>query len=149
MHIPYTKKQFIDFAKHLRPDLKNQSLKSWFADFMRRWSTKLGVHAAKGLTKAHVRPETLEDCHAWVNELPAFLDRHGLSLKNMVNADETRLRISLGSNSEVTINTTRRPKRSREEAKGTKYGTYLPFVLATGELVMDVFVIPVTIAPSV
>ena len=148
LHIPYTKREFIAVVHELHPSLAKNSLQSWFEDFARRWKSKISVRAAKRLSEPRVHPETLPNVKIWVQEFPAFLKRHGLKLKNIVNTDESRIRINLGPNGETAINTTRRNKASREEAKSTKYGTYLPFATPGGDIVMDVFIIPADMTGS-
>ena len=146
--IPFKKQEFIALAKHLRPDLESHSLRSWFLDFMTRWKSRLGVNASKGLEGERLDPATLVNCERWVQEYPEYLRRYKLSEKNTINADETRIRTNFGSKGEITINTVRREKHSRKEDKGTKYGTYLPFVFASGDLAMDVFIIPTALHPN-
>lgn len=47
-HMPFTKAEFIAFARKLRPDLADRSLQSWFGWFMSRWKAKLGSSCGKG-----------------------------------------------------------------------------------------------------
>lgn len=71
------------------------------------------------------------------------MNRHGLSYQAIVNVDETRIKINFDSVKTKTLNTTKRKKHSKKEQRSSSFSSYIPFVTSVGEIILDIFVIPI------
>ena len=110
----------------MRPDLKDRTLDRWKINFLSRWKTKLAAGNAKGLAGKRVSEDTLAQCKQWVQELPDYAAKYGLSMVNMINVDETPLHTSVGSRPVSVINSTRRPKFPQVRREGDEAGELGP-----------------------
>eukprot|EP00727_Mastigamoeba_balamuthi_P002352 m51a1_g12113 hypothetical protein (598) ;mRNA; r:1434-3227 len=140
-NVPLSLKEFLDLVHTVHPELADHSLRSWAPDFLARWHNRISARTAQGLSSARIAQTTLPTVQQWVDEFPAFMQHNGLSWLWIVNADETRVKISsIGSGGKV-LTGKRRPKTSKiEEPKG-KFATYLPFITSTGRTLFDLFII--------
>jgi len=140
-HAPLASAELIKLARAVRPDLAGRSLEKWKINFLKRWKTKLALGTAKSLVGKRISQDTLKQCKQWAEELPKYANRHGLSMKNLVNVDETPLRAALGSGSSRVINSRRRLKFSMFGGRESTQGSWVPFIDTQGEILMDVFVL--------
>jgi hypothetical protein len=143
-HTPLSKEEFLSLVKRLHPDRKDQSLLGWYRGFMDRWKNKLCTRAADGLSESRISPDTLASVEDWVEAWPSYLKKNGLSEKFIVNADETRLSLTKSGFKQKLITGRHGFKSSRKEIRAGKNATYLPFVMSTGQVLMDVFILPLS-----
>ena len=146
---PNTRASLKAFARRLRPDLADRPLRGWVDDFLDRWKTRLTNVPTKDIKEGRVTPQTEFDTKCWVEEFPAYMKSYKLSWSNIVNADETRLIFDVHG----------RPHNSfiYSKASSIKGGTstaqehsaaYIPFVSASGQWIMEVFIFPFNIGEA-
>jgi hypothetical protein len=142
LNMPFTRSEVKGLVYSAHPELTSHSLTSWYKNWFRKYKSKFSETTAKGLCAPRIAKETLSLVEQWVKEFPLWIDRHGLSWKSLVNVDETRVKINLNTSSARTLNTRRREKHSMTETRKGKFSSYIPFVSSEGDLIMDVFVVP-------
>jgi len=141
--IPLSRQEFFVLVKGLRPDLANKNLQTWFLGFMQRWSDKLCERSAEALTAERSSTASIPSVELFVIEFPRFVMRHHLSEKWIINVDETRIIINSTSLAKKAIVTKRRSKHRCKESRKGKCASWVPFVRSTGEIIMDVFIVPI------
>jgi len=133
---------FLQHVKRLRPKDPGWNPRGWFAKFMLRHRERVSMATVKSLGYERISPTTVGDVEEWIKWFPAWVAANGLSWKWIINADETRVTIEGEQNRGKVIEGKGKRKKSKKKAHRGKLATYIPFTVSTGEVIMDVFVLP-------
>ena len=143
LNTPLSRQAFINVARQLRGKSEGWDADGWFTNFLKRLKTRLSLRTVKGLSAKRLATSTLSSVEEWVEFLPDFMEKNGLSSKWIVNADETRISMNEMHNGRFLGPKQQHTLGVRETERG-KFATYLPFIAANGVVVMDVFIVPVS-----
>jgi hypothetical protein len=142
--LPLGRLEMMGIVMQVHPDLHGKDIRTWFSGFVKRWKLVLSHTPAKATTSERIAGSTIQDAKRWIAQYQSFMKKYKLSEKAVVIVDETRLRLDNPLSHEKVLNTRRRQKKAVNEHRGGKYSSYIPFICATGELVLHVFVVPFT-----
>ena len=137
-----TRSQFIDIARALVAKRNNWNPSGWAASFLKRWGNQVYIRDSEGIDAERVAPGTLDSVRAWVAVMESYITTHKLSMKHIVNADETRV---VFTDAELTGQRlgVKGPHGTKVVATNPALGlTYIAFIVADGVVLFDLFILP-------
>ncbi|ORY25282.1 hypothetical protein BCR33DRAFT_806773 [Rhizoclosmatium globosum] len=142
---PMSRMAFIDFATTVFHEINGPSewtAEKWYDGFISRHSDRLCRRATKAISKARISPVTYESVCLWVEAYGKYMKDKGYKFQNVMNVDEMRIKLQNDNSQSTVLESTLVARPGEVKGDRSKHASFLSFVVATGEQVMDVLILP-------
>jgi hypothetical protein len=110
----------------------------WISGFKKRHADLLTTRRARPIQTRRIRDVTARDIDDWIERHEKFLERLHIPGKARFNSDETRI---IPPTDLSRVLTGKISKLNSREARTTSLGTLVPFVSATGEVLISFYIV--------
>lgn len=130
---PFSRVEFLDYARRLKNLPADWSGSSWFRGFKRRHKGVFSCRKTKALDKNRTRKNLVMDVQTWLQKIETFLQDHRTLPRWIFNADESPIRVSDRALHNCLLESKAKARPSKALPKAGRHASFLPFVNTLGE----------------
>ncbi|KAJ3077911.1 hypothetical protein HDU99_000904, partial [Rhizoclosmatium hyalinum] len=147
-HRPMQRIDFIELITAYDHEVRGPSewtAQAWFDRFQERHKDRVKTRTTKAISTARTSSLTEAEVNIWVDRFEDWMTAGRYSWKNLVNVDEMRLKLFNGSSNSKTLVSKLISRPNKLTGTRSKMASFIPFVTAAGERILDVLVLPINL----
>ena len=141
--VPFSRQQIVSLAREALGKSEEWDGQKWLRGFLRRHSDSISVKHAKQIKRAAIDESIPEKLDGFCDAFSRYTEQHHTDADRIINTDETWVRVT-GVNNQVKFvvdSSVARPGTVWEKTTG-EHLTMLPFVTASGKLLLVIYILP-------